>query len=81
VVTTSREIGMQSMDVELGRLVNEGVITVEDGYAKANDKRAFEQLTGLESSDKSGGTKPAGPEPQGKPTGRLSMHEPQSKAG
>jgi twitching motility protein PilT len=49
VITTSREQGMQSMDVELARLVNEGVITPEDGYAKANDKRAFEQMTGTES--------------------------------
>jgi twitching motility protein PilT len=46
VVTTSREQGMQSMDVELARLVTEGVVTLEDGYAKANDKRAFEQMTG-----------------------------------
>jgi twitching motility protein PilT len=46
VVTTSRESGMQSMDVELARLATEGVISMEDGYAKANDKRAFEQMTG-----------------------------------
>jgi twitching motility protein PilT len=46
VVATSREIGMQSMDVELSRLVNEGIITMEEGYAKANDKRAFETMTG-----------------------------------
>jgi twitching motility protein PilT len=46
VVTTSREQGMQSMDVELARLVNEGVISLEEGYSKANDKRAFEQGTG-----------------------------------
>jgi twitching motility protein PilT len=46
VVATSREAGMQSMDVELARLVNEGVITLEEGYAKANDKRAFENMTG-----------------------------------
>jgi twitching motility protein PilT len=46
VVATSREQGMQSMDVELARLVNEGVITAEEGYAKANDKHAFETMTG-----------------------------------
>jgi twitching motility protein PilT len=76
VVTTSREQGMQSMDVELARLVNEGVIAVEDGYAKANDKRAFEQFTGLESSDKSG-DKPGGP-----PTGtKPSLAEPRARVG
>jgi twitching motility protein PilT len=46
VVTTSRESGMQSMDMELARLVNEGVVALEEGYSKANDKRAFEQATG-----------------------------------
>ncbi len=46
VVATSREQGMQSMDLELARLVNEGVVSIEEGYAKANDKRAFETMTG-----------------------------------
>ncbi len=46
VVSTSREVGMQSMDLELARLVLDGVITVEEGYSKSNDKRAFETMTG-----------------------------------
>jgi len=46
VVATSRESGMQSMDLELARLVNEGAVSLEEGYAKANDKRAFETMTG-----------------------------------
>jgi twitching motility protein PilT len=54
VVTTSRESGMQSMDVELARLVGEGVIALEDGYAKANDKRAFELMTGTGTEPQSG---------------------------
>lgn len=46
VVSTSREQGMQSMDVELARMVNEQIIEPTDGYAKANDKNAFENMTG-----------------------------------
>ncbi|HEX6241957.1 MAG TPA: PilT/PilU family type 4a pilus ATPase, partial [Polyangiales bacterium] len=58
VITTAREQGMQSMDVELARLVTEGVISAEDGYAKANDKRAFEQMTGT-ASEPATGTMPS----------------------
>ncbi len=50
-VATSREAGMQSMDLELARLVNEGIVTAEEGYAKANDKRAFETMTGTETPE------------------------------
>jgi twitching motility protein PilT len=66
VVTTSRESGMQSMDMELARLVNEGVIALDEGYSKANDKRAFEQATG---TGEAGEKRDAPPQP------------PQAKAG
>jgi twitching motility protein PilT len=60
VVATSREQGMQSMDLELGRLVNEGIIALDEGYSKANDKRAFEQITGMpDSTGSAGGEKNA----------------------
>jgi len=42
VVQTSRELGMQSMDSELIRLVKSGLITQEEAYMKANDKKSFE---------------------------------------
>jgi twitching motility protein PilT len=69
VVTTSRELGMQSMDMELARLVNEGVIALDEGYSKANDKRAFEQATGT--GDAAPGEKREAPPPV----------PPQAKAG
>ena len=42
VIQSSKDIGMQSMDAELVRLVKSGVVTQEEAYAKANDKKAFE---------------------------------------
>ncbi len=42
VIQSSREIGMQSMDSELVRLVKANVVSMEDAYAKANDKKSFE---------------------------------------
>jgi hypothetical protein len=33
---------MQSMDSDLIRLVKAGLVTAEEGYAKANDKKSFE---------------------------------------
>lgn len=42
VIQTARDEGMQSMDAELIRLVREDVITQEEGYMKANDKKFFE---------------------------------------
>lgn len=44
VITTSRELGMQSMDSELARLVGEGLVDYDEAYMKANDKKAFEAL-------------------------------------
>ena len=52
VIATSRELGMQTMDGELGRLFREGKITAEDGYMRAADKRAFEAVVGW-ASDRS----------------------------
>jgi len=46
VVSTSRELGMQSMDSELARLYREGKISPEDGYLRANDKKGFESVIG-----------------------------------
>jgi twitching motility protein PilT len=43
VVATAREQGMQSMDVELRRLVREGVITEEEAYMRAASKKDFEK--------------------------------------
>ena len=43
VVATAREQGMQSMDVELRRLVREGVITEEEAYMRAGSKKEFEK--------------------------------------
>ncbi len=44
VIATSRDQGMQSMDAELMRFYNAGVITAETAYAKARDKKQFEAL-------------------------------------
>jgi twitching motility protein PilT len=43
VVATAREAGMQSMDVELRRLVRDGVISTEEAYMRATSKKDFEQ--------------------------------------
>ena len=42
VIQSSRDIGMQSMDSELVRLVKAGIVSQEEAYAKASDKKAFE---------------------------------------
>jgi twitching motility protein PilT len=43
VVATARDAGMQAMDVELRRLVREGVISAEEAYMRATSKKDFEQ--------------------------------------
>jgi twitching motility protein PilT len=43
VVATAREAGMQAMDVELRRLVRDGVISAEEAYMRAASKKDFEQ--------------------------------------
>jgi twitching motility protein PilT len=50
VLTTSRELGMQSMDLELSRLVRDGIVEFEEGYNKAIDKRSYESLCGRASA-------------------------------
>src|SRR5262245_57389188 len=44
VIATSRESGMQLMDTELMRLCKEGVISAEEAYLKAANKKDFESL-------------------------------------
>ena len=44
VIATSREQGMQLMDGELMRLHKEGVISAEEAYLKAANKKDFEAL-------------------------------------
>ena len=44
VVATSRELGMQSMDNDLTRLYRAGVISSEDGYMRAVNKKEFEAV-------------------------------------
>jgi twitching motility protein PilT len=44
VVATSRELGMQSMDNDLSRLYRAGVITSEEGYMRAVNKKEFEAV-------------------------------------
>lgn len=46
VIATSREQGMQLMDVELMRLFREGRITAQEAHAKAQSKKEFESLAG-----------------------------------
>ncbi|HLA76467.1 MAG TPA: PilT/PilU family type 4a pilus ATPase [Vicinamibacteria bacterium] len=48
VITTSRSQGMQLMDQELLRLVQEGKIHPEEAYLKAVGKKEFEPLVGAE---------------------------------
>jgi twitching motility protein PilT len=44
IVTTSRELGMQSMDSDLKRLHQEGLVSAEDVYMRAVNKKEFEKL-------------------------------------
>jgi twitching motility protein PilT len=46
VIATSRELGMQLMDTELMRLLNNGSISPEDAYLKAVSKKEFEERLG-----------------------------------
>jgi twitching motility protein PilT len=41
IMAISRERGMQSMDGELKRLVQEGLITEQEAYVRAFDKKEF----------------------------------------
>src|SRR5207245_2336227 len=42
IIATSSELGMQSMDQELMRLLKLGLIEPEEAYMKANSKKEFE---------------------------------------
>jgi twitching motility protein PilT len=54
VIATSREQGMQLMDGELMRLCKDGVISVEDAYLKAANKKDFEALLAEPAADAAG---------------------------
>jgi twitching motility protein PilT len=43
VIQAGRGEGMQAMDDELEKKVNEGIVTGEDAYMKSIDKKRFEQ--------------------------------------
>lgn len=58
VIATSRELGMQSMDSELIRLLRAGVVTYEEGYMKAMDKKAFEMAANANKAQPEAGAKP-----------------------
>ncbi|MBK5256137.1 MAG: PilT/PilU family type 4a pilus ATPase, partial [Vicinamibacteria bacterium] len=47
VIATSREQGMQLMDTELMRLFKEGLVSGEEVYMKAANKKDFENLAGV----------------------------------
>ncbi len=51
MIATGRDQGMQSMDYDLIRLAKAGQVVLEEAYAKAVDKRAFEAALGLPSPD------------------------------
>ncbi len=44
VLTTQFDLGMRLLDRELLRLVREGVVTIEEAFAKANDGRSFMRM-------------------------------------
>jgi twitching motility protein PilT len=44
IIATGREQGMQSMDSDLKRLVKEGIISADEAYMKANNKKEFEEI-------------------------------------
>ncbi len=48
VIATSREQGMQLMDMELLRLARGGVISVDEAYARALNKKDFEPLVSFQ---------------------------------
>ena len=42
VIATQKDVGMQSMDSDLERLFRAGLISAEDAYMKAANKKNFE---------------------------------------
>jgi twitching motility protein PilT len=63
VVATSREMGMQSMDLELMRLCRAGLVDAEEAYVKSVSKKEFEaflsELRAAEQAAAVGGTRRA----------------------
>ncbi len=56
VISTSAELGMQTMDSELLRLVEEGLVAQDMAWVKARDKRLFESADDGESASSSSRT-------------------------
>lgn len=44
LITTGRDVGMQSMDGDLKRLVRAGIVAPEEAYMKANNKKDFTEF-------------------------------------
>ncbi|NOZ87764.1 MAG: PilT/PilU family type 4a pilus ATPase [Deltaproteobacteria bacterium] len=44
IIATSREMGMQLMDSDLMRLYKDGLVSVEEAYIKATNKKDFESI-------------------------------------
>ena len=44
IISVSRETGMQSMDMELARLFQAGLISADEGYMRAVNKKDFEAI-------------------------------------
>jgi hypothetical protein len=64
---------MQSMDSELVRLVKAGIVTQEEAYAKANDKKSFETATAPPKAGAAEPAKPAAPAPQPQRPARATL--------
>jgi twitching motility protein PilT len=61
VIATAKDQGMQSMDSDLERLFKQGVISADDAYMKAANKKNFEVIVGMAAAEaKSAGA----PEPR-----------------
>ena len=54
VIATAREQGMQLMDTELMRLFKEGLVSAEEVYMKAANKKDFETLEGATEAPRTG---------------------------
>jgi len=54
IIATAREQGMQLMDSELMRLFKEGLVSAEEVYMKAANKKDFEILEGATEAPRTG---------------------------
>jgi twitching motility protein PilT len=59
IIAISRERGMQSMDGELKRLATEGVISQDEAYLRAVNKKEFESPAGDKAAASAAGPRPA----------------------